>query len=150
MYTDVMSEKLTFLLRYYRFQMTEVTFVMRYPLRNIYLKYARTSEASERSESSCFFISQESTYVSSNVRFISQYTLFFEQYRYHLQVDVKPKISLCENCLMIYFGISLLSLILTFSAHFSHCHYRVIVEVYYDFNNSFYQGQITESRICHT
>ena len=66
--------------------------------------------------------------MSQVIRFISQYTLFFEQYRYHLQVD-KAKISLCEHCLMNYFGISLLSLILTFSAHFSHCHYHVIVEV---------------------
>ena len=59
----------------------------------------------------------------------SQYTLFFEQYRYHLQVDVKAKISLCGHCLMNYFDISLLPLILTFSAPFSHCHYHVIMEV---------------------
>ena len=91
-------------------------------------KHLLTICASERSESSCIFISQERTYVTSNVRFISQYTLFFEQYRYHLQVDVKAKISLCGP-LINYFGISLLSLILTFSSHFSHCHYHVIVEV---------------------
>ena len=59
-----------------------------------------------------YFISQERTYVTSNVRFISQYTLFCNQYIYHLQVDVKAKISLCGHCLMNYFGISLLSLIL--------------------------------------
>ena len=46
-------------------------------------------------------------------------TLFFEQYRYHLQVDVKDKISLCGHCLMNYFGIiSLLSVILKFFSTF--------------------------------
>ena len=32
-------------------------------------------------------------------------------------------------CLMNYIDITLLSLILTFSEHFSHCHYHVFVEV---------------------
>ena len=141
-----------FLLRYYRFQITEVTFVMHYPFRNIYLWYARASEASERSESSCIFISQERTYVTSNVSFISQYTLFFEQYRYHLQVDVKAKISLCGHCLMNYFGISLLSLILIFFSTFlslssRYCGSHVSITT---FNNCFYRCQITKSRICHT
>ena len=122
-----------FLLRYYRFQIRShiCHALSHYPFRNIYLQYARASEASERSESSCIFISHERTYVTSKVRFISQYTLFFEQY--HLQVDVKAKISLCHYCLMNYVGISLLSLILTFSAHFYHCRYIVIVEVMFPF-----------------
>ena len=70
---------------------------MRDPFRNIHLTYALASEASERSESSCIFIFQEHTTVTSNIHFINQYTLFFEQYRYHLQVAVKAKISLCGH-----------------------------------------------------
>ena len=66
---------------------------MHYPFRNIYLWYARASEASERSESSHIFISQEPTTITNNISFISQYTLFFEWYRCYLQVPVTAKLS---------------------------------------------------------
>ena len=135
-----MSEKLMFLLRYYRFQITEVTFVMQYPFRNIYL-YAQVSEASERSESSCIFISQERTYVTSNIRFII-YTLFFDQYRI--------------TCKMLRTNLTLLALSNELFWHkftlfnldtFQHSSLTVIITLlwkscfYYDFNNCFYRCQ---------
>ena len=96
-----MSEKLMFLLSYYLLQITEVIL-------------------------SCIILSETFTYnmreralrIIVTVHFFSQYTLFFEQYKYHLQVDVKAKISLCGHCLINYFGISLLSSILTFFSTF--------------------------------
>ena len=73
------------------------------PFKNIHFPYAQASEASERLESSCIFISQERTTIISNIHFIKQYTLFFEQCRYHLQVAINGKISLATSCLMNYF-----------------------------------------------
>ena len=124
-----MSEKLMFLLCYYRFQIrSHICHALSFQK---HLLTICTSERSERALRIIVYFHFSRTYVchnfTSKVRFISQYTLFFEQY--HLQVDVKAKISLCHYCLMNYVGISLLSLILTFSAHFYHCRYIVIVEV---------------------
>ena len=51
------------------------------------------------SESLCIFVSQELTYVTSNVRFICQYTLFFEQ---HKTPQKKFRnLSLIKNCSLI-------------------------------------------------
>ena len=47
------------ILRYYRFQITETHICHAWSYQNIHLTYARASEASEPSESSYIFISQE-------------------------------------------------------------------------------------------
>ena len=128
-----------FLLRCYRFQITEVTFVMRDPFRNIPLTYARASEVSQV----MYALSANIHYSSSNIN--------------HLQVDVKAKISLCGHFLIRYFGIRLLSCWnLDIVQHSS---LIVIITVilwesklmflYNYFNYCFYRFQITESRICH-
>ena len=95
------------LLRYYMFQITKLH------LSCLILSETFTYDMRERAKRASvqnhrvFSFLRNVRKVTSNVRFISHYTLFFEQYRYHLQVDVRAKISLCGHCLINYFGITL-------------------------------------------
>ena len=77
-----------FLIRYYRFQITEVTLLC-IILSETYAYNIgeRAKRASAKNHHVFSFLRNVLTYVTSNVRFISQYTSFFEQYRYHLQID---------------------------------------------------------------
>ena len=111
-----------FLLRYYPFQ--KKSHLSRIILSETFTYNMHEWAKRASAQNHCVF--SFLTDVTGKVRFISQYTctLFSEQY--HVQVDVKAKISLCQHCLINYFGISLLSLIMTFSAHFYHCRYHAI------------------------
>ena len=92
------------ILRYYRFQITET---------HICHAYARASPQNHH-----IFSFLRNVRLSQVIRFISQHTLFFEQYRYHLQVTLWP---LSDELFRHKFTLFLKSW--HCSAHFSHCHY---------------------------
>ena len=106
------------------------TTLLSIPNNRIYICYALSFQkhvliicASERSERALriivyFHFSETYLRMSQVMYDLSANIHFIEQYRDHLQVYLKAKISLCGHCLMNYFGISLLSLILTFSSTF--------------------------------
>ena len=98
-----------FLLRYYRFQITEVTFVMHYPFRNIYYDMREQAKRASAQNHHTFSFLRNPRLLQNNISFISQYTLFFEWYRCYSQVPVQRQtLPFFGHCQINYFGISLL------------------------------------------